>query len=108
MEAEISFVLSRWASVPPARPFDQHLRHLVANLLGVGLEMRQNLQRNSVLAVKKSKQEVLRADVVVAQAQRLGERVGERVLCLRRERDVALGQPIADADDLNDLRAGAL
>src|SRR5207244_1904045 len=50
----------------------------------------------------------LRADVVVAQAQRLAQRVLEHLLGARRERDLAGGDLLAGADDAHDLRAHAL
>ena len=86
----------------------QHPDDLVADLLGVGVEVEQDAGGDALVLTHQAEQDVLGADVVVAQAQRLAQRQLEHLLGARRERDLAGGDLLAGADDAHDLRADAL
>ena len=86
----------------------QHPDHLVADLLRVGVEVEQDARRDALVLAHEAEQDVLGADVVVAEAERLAQRQLEHLLGARRERDLAGGDLLAGADDPHDLRADAL
>ena len=86
----------------------QHADDLVADLLGVGVEVEQDAGGDALVLAHEAEQDVLGADVVVAQAQRLAQRQLEHLLGARRERDLPGGDLLAGADDAHDLRAHAL
>ena len=86
----------------------EHPDDLVADLLGVGVEVEQDARGDALVLADQAEQDVLGADVVVAQAQRLAEGELEDLLGARRERDLAGGDLLAGADDADDLRADAL
>ena len=86
----------------------QHPDHLVADLLGVGVEVEQDARGDALVLADQAEQDVLGADVVVAQAQRLAQRQLQHLLGARRERNLAGGDLLAGADDAHDLRAHAL
>ena len=86
----------------------QHADDLVADLLGVGVEVEQDAGGDALVLAHQAEQDVLGADVVVAEAQRLAQRELEHLLGARRERDLAGGDLLAGADDAHDLRAHAL
>ena len=86
----------------------QHADHLVADLLGVGVEVEQDTGGDALVLAHQAEQDVLGADVVVAEAQRLAQRQLEHLLGARRERDLPGGDLLAGADDPHDLRAHAL
>ena len=86
----------------------QHADDLVADLLGVGVEVEQDARGDALVLAHEAEQDVLGADVVVAEAQRLAQRELEHLLGARRERDLAGGDLLAGADDAHDLRAHAL
>ena len=103
-------------SGPPAAPAalaaaagaGQHPDDLVADLLRVGVEVEQDAGRDALVLAHQAEQDVLGADVVVAEAERLAQRELEHLLGARRERDLAGGDLLAGADDPHDLGAHAL
>ena len=86
----------------------EHADDLVADLLGVGVEVEQDARGDALVLAHEPEQDVLGADVVVAEAQRLAQRELEHLLGARRERDLPGGDLLAGADDPHDLRAHAL
>ena len=86
----------------------QHADDLVADLLGVGVEVEQDAGGDALVLAHEAEQDVLGADVVVAQAQRLAQRELEDLLGSGRERDLPARDLLAGADDPHDLRADAL
>ena len=86
----------------------QHPDDLVADLLGVGVEVEQDARGDALVLADQAEQDVLGADVVVAERQRLAEGQLEDLLGPRRERDLAGGDLLTGADDPHDLRADAL
>ena len=86
----------------------EHADDLVADLLGVGVEVEQDAGGDALVLAHQAEQDVLGADVVVAEAQRLAQRELEHLLGARRERDLPGGDLLAGADDPHDLRAHAL
>ena len=86
----------------------QHPDDLVADLLGVGVEVEQDAGGDALVLAHEAEQDVLGADVVVAEAERLAQRQLEHLLGARRERDLAGGDLLAGADDPDDLGADAL
>ena len=67
----------------------EHADDLVADLLGVGVEVEQDARGDALVLADEAEQDVLGADVVVAEAQRLAQRQLEHLLGARRERDLA-------------------
>ena len=86
----------------------QHADDLVADLLGVGVEVEQDSRCNALVLADEPEQDVLGADVVVSQRQRFAERELEHFLRARRERDLAGRDLVALADDARHLRADFL
>ena len=86
----------------------QHPDDLVADLLGVGVEVEQDARGDALVLADEAEQDVLGADVVVAEAQRLAERELEDLLRTRRERDLPARHLLTGADDAHDLGAHAL
>ena len=86
----------------------EHADDLVADLLGVGVEVEQDAGRDALVLAHEAEQDVLGADVVVAERERLAQRQLEHLLGPRRERDLAGGDLLAGADDADDLGAHAL
>ena len=86
----------------------QHADHLVADLVGVGVEVEQDAGGDALVLAHQAEQDVLGADVVVAERERLAQRQLEHLLGARRERDLAGGDLLAGADDPHDLGADAL
>src|SRR5207247_654718 len=93
--------------LPPARA-GEHADDLVADLLGVGVEVEQDPGRDALVLAHEPEQDVLGADVVVAEAQRLAQRELENLLRSRSERDLSGRDLVALADDAGDLRAHLL
>ena len=83
----------------------EHADDLVADLLGVGVEVEQDPRGDALVLADEPEQDVLRADVVVSERQRLAQRELEDLLGARRERDLAGRDLVALADDAGDLRA---
>src|SRR4051812_775423 len=86
----------------------EHADDLVADLLGVGVEVEQDARGDALVLADEAEQDVLGADVVVAKAQRLAQGELEHLLGTRSERDLAGGDLLARADDAHDLGAHAL
>ncbi len=86
----------------------EHADDLVADLLGVGVEVEQDAGGDTLVLAHEAEQDVLGADVVVAERERLAERQLEDLLGARGERDLAGGDLLAGADDADDLGAHAL
>ena len=102
---------------PPAAPpaprltaarAGEHADDLVADLLGVGVEVEQDPRRDALVLAHEPEQDVLGADVVVAERQRLAQRELEHLLRARRERDLAGRDLVTLADDPGNLRAHLL
>ena len=115
------FLPSPWAPPAPAAAPDapepglaaatwagEHADDLVADLLGVGVEVEQDARGDALVLAHEAEQDVLGADVVVAQAQRLAERELQDLLRARGERDLAGGDLLARAHDADNLGAHAL
>ena len=86
----------------------QQLDHLLARPVQVGAQLHQHLGGHAVALADETEQDVLGADVVVAQLQRLPQRELEDLLGARSEGDVPGGCLLALADDLPDLLADRL
>ena len=86
----------------------EHADDLVADLLRVGVEVEEDARGDALVLADEAEQDVLGADVVVAQAQRLAEGELEDLLGARGERDLPGRHFLAGADDAHDLRAHAL
>ncbi len=86
----------------------QHPDDLVADLLRVGVEVEQDAGGDALVLADQAQQDVLGADVVVAQGQSLAKGQLEDLLRARRERDLPGGDLLTGADDPHDLCADAL
>src|SRR5262249_39029699 len=100
---------------PPARPAllapagaGEHADDLVADLLGIGVEVEQDPRGDALVLAHEPEQDVLGADVVVAEAQRFAERELEDLLRARGERNLSGRDLVALADDPGDLRTHLL
>ncbi len=71
----------------------QELDHGLADAVEVGAELLQHLGGDALALADQPEQDVLGADVVVAELERLAERQLEDLLGARRERDVARWAP---------------
>ena len=74
----------------------------------VGAELHEHLRGDAFALADQPEEDVLGADVVVAELQRLAQRELEDLLGAGGERDVARRRLAAVADDLLDLRAHGL
>ena len=81
----------------------QQLDDLLAYPVQVGAQLHQHLRGDAVALADKAEQDVLGADVVVAELQRLTQRELKHLLGPGRERDVPGRRLLALADDLLDL-----
>ena len=86
----------------------EQLDDLLADPVEVGAELLQDLGRDALALPDQAEQDVLGADVGVAELERLAERELEHLLGARRERDVAGRGLLALPDDLLDLGAHGL
>jgi len=86
----------------------QHPDDLVADLLGVGVEVEQDPRGDALVLADEAEQDVLGADVVVAERQRFPQRQLEHLLGPGREGDLAGGDLVTLTDDPGDLRAHLL
>src|SRR5262249_15926555 len=77
----------------------KHPNDLVADLLRVRIEIEQDPRRYALVLAHQPEQDVLGADVVVAEAQGLSERELQDLLRPRRERNLTGGDLFAGADD---------
>ena len=82
----------------------EHADDLVANLLGVGVEVEQDPRSDALVLAHQTEQDVLGADVVVTEGERFAQRQLEHLLRARGERDLAGRDLVALADDAGDLR----
>ena len=71
-----------------ARRARERAHDLVADLLGLGVEVEQDARRDALVLADQAEQDVLGADVVVTQRERLAQRQLEHLLGARRERDL--------------------
>ncbi len=87
---------ARLLSEPPARlraaaaGAAERAHDLVADLLGLGVEVEEDARGHSLVLAHEAEQDVFGADVVVAEAQGLTKRQLEDLLGARREGDLAL------------------
>ena len=86
----------------------QELDDLLAHAGQVGAELHEHLGGDALALADQAEEDVLGADVVVAELQRLAEAQLEDLLGAGRERDVPGRRGAALADDLLDLRAHGL
>ena len=86
----------------------QELDDLLAHAAEVGAELDEHLGGDALALADQAEQDVLGADVVVAELQRLAQRQLEHLLRPGREGDVARRRRAALADDLLDLAAHGL
>ena len=86
----------------------QQLDDLLADAAQVGAQLDEHLRGHTFALADEPEQDVLGADVVVAQLQRLAQRELEHLLGARREGDVAARRRATLADDLLDLVADGL
>ena len=83
----------------------KQLDDLLAHLVEVGAELDEHLSGNALTLADEAEQDVLGADVVVAELQGLAQRQLENLLGARRERDVTRRLLLALADDVLHLLA---
>ena len=95
------------ALLAPARA-GEHADDLVADLLSVGVEVEQDAGGDTLVLAHQPEQDVLGADVVVAERERLAQRELEHLLRARRERDLTGRDLVALADDAGHLGAHLL
>jgi hypothetical protein len=86
-----SFELFDFSPAPRRRPAaparaGEHADDLVADLLGVGVEVEQDPRGDALVLADEAEQDVLGADVVVTQRERFAQRELEHLLRARRER----------------------
>ncbi len=86
----------------------KHPDDLVADLLGVGVEVEQDARGHALVLANEAEQDVLGADVVVAEGQRLTQSQFQHLLGAWREGDLAGGDFLSGSDDADDLGADAL
>ena len=86
----------------------QQLDDLLANSAEVGAQLDEHLGGDALALTDEAEQDVLGADVVVAELERLAERELEHLLGARGEGDVARRRRAALTDDLLDLVADRL
>jgi hypothetical protein len=103
-----SFERSAAAALLPAAGAGEHADDLVADLLGVRVEIEQDARRDAFVLAHEAEQDVLGADVVVAERQRLAQRQLQDLLRARGERDLSGRDLVTLADDAGDLGADLL
>jgi hypothetical protein len=86
----------------------EHADDLVADLLGVGVEVEEDAGGDALVLPDQAEQDVLGADVVVPKAERLAEGELEDLLRAGREGNLTGGDLLAGADDAHDLCAHPL
>ncbi len=86
----------------------QQLDDLLAHPVEVGAELDEDLGGDALALADQPEQDVLGADVVVAELQGLAQRELEHLLGARGEGDVTGRRLLALTDDLLDLAADAL
>ena len=93
------------AALATAAGTGEHADDLVADLVRVGVEVEQDAGGDALVLTHEAEQDVLGADVVVAERERLAQGQLEHLLGARGERDLAGGDLLAGADDADHLRA---
>jgi hypothetical protein len=86
----------------------QQLDDLLAHAVEVGAQLDEHLRGDALTLADQAEQDVLGADVVVAELQRLAQAQLQDLLRARGERDVAARGLLAVPDDLLDLLADGL
>ncbi len=86
----------------------QELDDLLADLVQVGAELDEHLGGDTLALADQAEQDVLGADVVVAELQRFAQRQLEHLLGARREGDVPGRLLLALTDDVLDLLADGI
>ena len=86
----------------------EHADDLVTNLFRIRVEVEQDAGGDALVLAHEPEQDVLGADVVVAERQRLAQRQLEDLLGAGSERDLAGGDLVTLADDAGDLRTHLL
>ena len=86
----------------------QQLDHLLADPAGVSAQLDEHLRGDAVVLADQAEQDMLGADVVVAQLQRLAQRQLKHLLDPRSERDMPGRCLLALAGDLPDVLADRL
>src|SRR5205823_10344946 len=81
----------------------EHADDLVTDLFRIRVEVEQDAGRDALVLAHETEQDVLGADVVVAERERLAQRELEHLLRARRERDLARSDLVTLADDACDL-----
>ncbi len=81
----------------------QELHHLLADQVQVSAQVGEHPGRHAFTFTDQAEQDVLGADVVVAELQRLAQRELEHLLRTRRERNMAARGFLSPADNLLDL-----
>jgi hypothetical protein len=96
--------------VAPARTgvAREQLDDLLADTGEIGAQLHEHLSSNALALANETEEDVLGADVVVSELQRLAQRQFEDLLGARRERDVPARRRSALTDDLLDLRTHGL
>src|SRR4029079_14702366 len=96
-------LLAAWPAARPrlaAAGTGEHADDLVADLLGVGVEVEQDPSGDALVLADEAEQDVLGADVVVTEGQRLAQRELQDLLRARRERDLPGRDLVALTDDV--------
>ena len=102
---ELELELEPWRRPPRA---GEHPDDLVTDLLGVGVEIEQDSGCNALILADQTEQDVLGADVVVAQRESLAQSELEHLLGAGREGNLAGGDLFTGTDDPHHLGADAL
>jgi hypothetical protein len=92
----------------PAARAGEHADDLVADLLRVGVEVEQDARGHALVLAHEAEQDVLGADVVVAEGQSLAQGELQHLLGARGEGNLAGRHFLARTDDADDLSAHAL
>ena len=83
----------------------EELDDLLAHAVEVGAQLHEHLGGDALALADEAEEDVLGADVVVAELEGLAQRQLEHLLGARRERDVARGLLLALPDDVLHLLA---
>ena len=93
------------APLGPAAGAGQHPHDFLARAVGVDVQVVEDTGRHTLALPHEAEEDVLGADVVVAQRQRFAQRQFEHLLGPRREGDLALRLVVALAHDAGDFSA---
>ena len=86
----------------------EHADDLVPDLFRIRVEVEQDARGDALVLAHEAEEDVLGADVVVAEREGFAQRQLEDLLGARRERNLARGDLVALADDARDLGADLL